>query len=302
MSSASSEGIRPLVTGRSTWQTDEEERIALCGGGQQAILFTCDHLVENLGQFLYTIRLRHDPLETVTSEIGHDRIVGVPAGDDALDVGSHFQHFSHRLLPSHPSRNGQIQDDDIERLPFRHCFYIQLQRFSAIPCIPVRDPVRARPTDSWRIFSIGWTCLTGAPPLEKARNCIVSSRARRHAFRASSILAKAISSSPLWRRAKEMFPMMAVKILLKSWAMTPARTPTDSSFSVLMSSSSTSRMPVLSRKTMIAPMTRPTGSRTGTPWAPIPRSVPSREISRVSSVSVATTPILMIFFIGFERD
>ncbi len=53
-------------------------------------------------QFLQIVRLRHHAPETVTGAVGHDRVVGVAAGDDCPDVRIQFPQSLYRLFSPMP--------------------------------------------------------------------------------------------------------------------------------------------------------------------------------------------------------
>ena len=142
--------------------------------------------------------------------------------------------------------------------------------------------------------------LTGAPPLEKVNNCWVNSRACKDAF---SILASFSVTllSAAYIFAKVVLFKMAVNILLKSWAIPPARFPRDSSFSVRCISCSIFRFSVTSLNTKTTPMTWLSLSRMGAPLSAMTLSVPSLAISSVLFPSPTTAPSLNTFSTGFSQ-
>ena len=76
-------------------------------------------------------------------------------------------------------------------------------------------------------------------------------------------------------------PSMAASMLLKSWAIPPASTPTDLSFSIFMSSSCIFLFSVTSLKTNTTPKILPDWSLIGAPLSAMARLVPSLEIKMV---------------------
>ena len=110
-------------------------------------------------------------------------------------------------------------------------------------------PRRAKPAASWIRSAIEEAVVTGSPPFEKVSSCLVRSLARRQAPSASS--RRRVEGSPGARLvfSSRMFPRTAVKMLLKSCAMPPASTPTDSSLLAFSISSSVRRLSVTSLKT-----------------------------------------------------
>ena len=87
------------------------------------------------------------------------------------------------------------------------------------------DTGRVNSVDSIKSLSnaVGW--LIGFPPRENVSNCWVSDCARRSDFSEFSSRWKALSLGVRFIFARVKFPITAVRILLKSWAIPPARTP-----------------------------------------------------------------------------
>ena len=158
------------------------------------------------------------------------------------------------------------------------------QRSSAIPNshrtgIPWTDS-RA---DSRTTLSREIRSRTGFPPFEKVRSLEASSSARSEALSAASSLATALLAGSRICFAREMFPRIAARKLLKSWAMPPARVPRDSSFCHLTSSSSLRTFTVTSRKTKIDPAVPPAPPGIAAALSSISRRVPSRATSTFCS-------------------
>ena len=90
-------------------------------------------------------------------------------------------------------------------------------------------PARARSTASTTSLSIAATRRIGAPPFANVRSCVESTTAR---WQARSVWPRISSSGPAGSTcslARSMLAWTTVRKLLKSWAMPPARTPSDSS-------------------------------------------------------------------------
>ena len=140
--------------------------------------------------------------------------------------------------------------------------------------------------------------LTGSPPFEKVRSCWVRSRARKVAFSASERSEAIFSSGSTSKAARFRLPRIATRMLLKSWAIPPAKTPTDSSFFILMSSSSILSCSVTSLKTRTTPMILLSLSRIGAPLSAMLLSVPSFAIRTVWFSRPMILPVLRTFSAG----
>ncbi len=103
----------------------------------------------------------------------------------------------------------------------------------------------------------------GSPPRANITNCWVRPFARRANF---SIITRRSSTFSLeWASilARERLPRTPCKILLKSWAIPPAKRPTDSSLLSLSCCASDFCCLVMSRKTTTTPTIPPSRPRIG---------------------------------------
>ena len=124
--------------------------------------------------------------------------------------------------------------------------------------------------------------LIGAPPLANFSNCPVSSRACCAARAASRRFAAAAARLGRFSSASETLPMITVRMLLKSCAMPPASTPSDSTWRCLRASAVRRSCSVMSRTTSTAPMIAwPARWRSGETLKPTMRSRPSRARRRL---------------------
>ena len=112
------------------------------------------------------------------------------------------------------------------------------------------EPLSAKPAESLSSGPSGSALLTGAPPREKVRSCCVRSRARAAAFSASTRSSVTSLDERAAALASERYPQTAVRMLLKSCAIPPARMPTVSSLCALISSSSILQRSVMSLITL----------------------------------------------------
>ena len=129
--------------------------------------------------------------------------------------------------------------------------------------------------------AIAIASLTGTPPLANERRRQVSCRARTQAC---SALVSAASRGPVCgsdTRAIATLPMIAIRMLLKSWAMPPASRPSDSSLLALACSAWTLSASLMSRNASTIPIVRPEASRSGAAISSIGCSVRSRATSTV---------------------
>ena len=99
-----------------------------------------------------------------------------------------------------------------------------------------------------------------------------------------------------------MLPRIAARILLKSWAIPPARVPRDSSFFSFSRSCSILCSSVTSRKTKTTPMTSLFLSRIGAQLAAIFSLPPSQDTSIIWLVGSTICPVAITFCTGFSHD
>ncbi len=162
-------------------------------------------------------------------------------------------------------------------------------------------PLKANSALSVMVEPMAVLRMTGSPPREKVSNCAVRSLARMAAFSVLSSMALAFSGSSRHWRAMLMLPRIPTSKLLKSWAIPPARTPTDSSFLTLKSSSSVRFSSVTSRNTMTDPITALSGSRIGAPLLSIILSLPSFAKRIASSARSIISPEESTLSTGFSH-
>ena len=114
------------------------------------------------------------------------------------------------------------------------------------------EPLTEKLADSFMMPLKSTALFTGRPPFEKVRSCLVRSFALCAALSASIRGLLILSSLCDRNLATERLPIIAVRRLLKSWAMPPASVPSDSSLLALRSSSSFFFLSAMSRTSSIA--------------------------------------------------
>ena len=126
----------------------------------------------------------------------------------------------------------------------------------------------------------------GAPPLEKVNNCWVKFLACSDAFSTFVSFSTTLFSC-VYSLASATLSTIAVKILLKSWAIPPARIPSDSSFWARNRSCSIFCLSVTSLNTRTTPIILLFLSRMGAPLSATTLSVLSFAM-RSTSLSGST--------------
>ena len=114
------------------------------------------------------------------------------------------------------------------------------------------EPLTEKLADSFIMPLKSTAILTGRPPLEKVRSCFVRSFALCAALSASIRGLLTLSSFCDRSLATDRLPIIAVRRLLKSWAIPPASVPRDSSLLAFRSSSSFFFLSAMSRTSSIA--------------------------------------------------
>lgn len=141
----------------------------------------------------------------------------------------------------------------------------------------------------------------GAPPRENVSNWRVRLVALREACSASVSIWCVSDSGSRSSLASPMWAMIPVSALLKSCAMPPARTPSDSSLFARCSSRSSCWLAVSSRNTSTTPSIRPVSSRIGVALSPMTCSLPCLATSTVWFASSTGFPEASTRSTGFSQ-
>ena len=129
--------------------------------------------------------------------------------------------------------------------------------------------------------------LTGTPPFENVSSCHVSCLACTQAFSASESASAAAPVGGIETRAIDTLPMIAIRMLLKSCAMPPARSPSEASLPARARSSCALSASLMSRNATTIPIGCPAASRSGAEISSIGRSERSRAASTVQRATGA---------------
>jgi hypothetical protein len=83
-------------------------------------LSLADYLPQNSAELVQPVRLWNHPFEAVISIFGHDRIVGIAAGDNYLCLWIEIEQPLDCFLAAHACRHREVDNDGSEWLAFFH--------------------------------------------------------------------------------------------------------------------------------------------------------------------------------------
>jgi hypothetical protein len=77
-------------------------------------------------------RLADDAAEAVALRLRHDRVVGVAAGDDGLDVGIQFAQPPQRFEAAHAAGDREVEDHRVEASALPERLGIEIHRVASV--------------------------------------------------------------------------------------------------------------------------------------------------------------------------